>query len=388
MTKTLLSPQERFSKIRRFIYLFVIVGGLFHIFFPLVASADIFNNDVQDVYVEITENVKETNDILSQAFQFCQVSPYDIVDKISTITSNATIATAIHSASKTIALVVATLLLMVDFFRKTVNFEWASKWENILIFLVKIILIKQVVQNADVIIGYLYSGFNYINQQATGASPEFLPYGTETEYTIQIKETLFSSIQDNGFKAGWLNFWEDVGASSLNKNFTYIISQDAVKIFYPYATFPSNAAPIDFESHAFVNPTGSITFNATLEIVWLQVYFIVMKAIAYIIFVIAIGRVFELTVYTLFAPLPIATLASDITHDVAKNFIKNYIATVIQVAVIVLMFIVYSAVNEYFRSPEWAYMTHRTLLSFITLISLGLGVIKSGSWAKRICGIG
>ena len=48
--------------------MFVIVAGLMNIFFPTVAYAgtDIFNNDIQDVYVEITENVDEANDVLQK----------------------------------------------------------------------------------------------------------------------------------------------------------------------------------------------------------------------------------------------------------------------------------------------------------------------------------
>ena len=153
-------PMSRFEKIRRNIYLFVIIAGLMNIFFPVVAYAgtDIFNNDIQDVYVEITENVDEANDVMQKAFQFSQVSPYTVIN----MSTQTTVATNIINASRSLALIVAVLLLMVDFFRKTVNFEWSSKWENVLIFLIKIVVVKQVVQNADVIIGHIYSAFSTI----------------------------------------------------------------------------------------------------------------------------------------------------------------------------------------------------------------------------------
>ena len=110
-----------------------------------------------------------------------------------------------------------------------------------------------------------------------------------------------------------------------------------------------------------------------------------MKAIAYIIFVISIGRIFELAVYTIFAPLPIATFASDTTHDIAKGFLKNYVATVIQIAVIVCMFVVYVGVTSYIASGANG-LNNMKMMQFIALISLGLGVIKSGTWAKKITG--
>ena len=46
----LLSPKEKLRHFHRNIFIFIIVVGIFNIFFPLVAHADIFNNDVQDVY--------------------------------------------------------------------------------------------------------------------------------------------------------------------------------------------------------------------------------------------------------------------------------------------------------------------------------------------------
>ena len=105
----------------------------------------------------------------------------------------------------------------------------------------------------------------------------------------------------------------------------------------------------------------------------LQPLFLIMKAIAYIVFVIVIGRVFELSIYTIFAPLPLATFASDTTHEVAKNFLKNYIATVIQVAVIVMMFIVYAATDTYVVGQMAAQGgTKLKLINFIILCHWGL----------------
>lgn len=355
--------------------MFVILAGLINIFFPFVAHADVFGFEVQDVYVQITDNVRETNDILKRAFEFSQVSPYDIVNAIAgTVQGN--IAVAVRNATKSMALVVATILLLVDFFKKSITFEWSSKWENILIFLIKIIVVKQVVQNADTIVAYIYAGFQSINKAATGTSVDFLPYGTTTEYYMTIKQSFVEQA-----KKGWWDFWYDIGGGDVYNYYYYKISPEAVKMFYPSAVFPSST---DLGTNAFPEPTTAMMFMPTLEMVFIQPYFLVMKAIAYIVFVIAIGRVFELSVYTIFAPLPLVTFASDTTHDVAKNFIKNYIATVLQIAVIVIMFIIYVALNKYVVTA----FSGTKMLQLVVLIALGLGVIKSGAWSRKICGIG
>lgn len=371
-----ISPQSRIQKIRRFVYIFVIVVGLFNIFFPVIAHADIFNNEVQDLYAKITENVRETNDILRDAFDLCSTSPYTVINN-ATYNMQSGVSSAIHTACQTVALVVATLLLMVDFFRKSANFEWASKWENVLLFLVKIIVVKFVITNADVIVGRIYTAFNYINTQAIGARPSFLPYGSETTYTIKMDYGLFTKIKDQGlFKGVWS--YITAPAHGTTVNLRYVISQDAINIFYPDVSLLP-AGEYNYEDHPFA-PDNSI-IQPTLERLFLTPYFLAMKAIAYVIFVIAIGRMFELCIYLVFAPLPIATFASDTTSEVGKSFIKNFIACVIQVAIMVLMFVLYVAVTKYCMS---VYTT--PLLSLATLLSLGIGISKSGTWAKKICG--
>ena len=166
---------------------------------------------------------------------------------------------AIRTATQNLALIVAVLLLMVEFFRKTTNFEWSSKWENILIFLVKLIVVKQVVQNADLIVEYIYKGFNTINRAATSSTMDFLPAGHKVTYSISIGESLLKDVvQADHWYQGWIKFWEHVGAGETRHSYTYIISQDAVKMFYPHAVFPSGTS-VQFEDHAFGNPTTALT---------------------------------------------------------------------------------------------------------------------------------
>lgn len=231
---------------------------------------------------------------------------------------------------------------------------------------------KQVVQNADTIVAYIYALFQSINKVATGTSVDFLPSGNVLHYVFDVPyrgDTLF----EWAFSVIW---HEDISNM-------YDISMDSVRMFYPDAQFPAVGWYSGGE-FPFSSPTGSTTFIPLVESMLLQPYFWILKALAIIIFVITIGRVFELAVYTIFAPLPLVTFASDTTHDVGRNFIKNYIATVIQIAVIVIMFIVYVALNKYVVTA----FSSTKLIQFVTLGALGLGVIKSGAWSKKICGIG
>lgn len=359
------------SKFKIFIITVLVCFGIC-VAFSMTTSASLGDYEIQDLYQSITDNISETNRLLRKAFRFAQISPYDVINSISG-TEQGEIAINIRNASKSTALTVATLLLMVDFFRNSVSFEWSSKWENVLIFLIKIIAIKQVVQNADVIMSYIYAGFQYINNVATNTSAEFLPCDNKIVYNISVPYR-----GDNLFDWSASHLWH------VDIPYIYNISQDAVKIFFPDAMFPETGT-YNLNDYIFPIPVDRPSFTPLVENVLLQPYFIIMKAIAIIIFVIVIGRVFELSVYTIFAPLPLATFASDTTHDVAKNFIKNYIATVLQIAVIVVMFIAYVAINNYFNANGyWS----TKLIQLVELIALGLGVIKSGAWSKKVCGLG
>ena len=384
----------KLRKYRRIVYTAIIVFGLIQIFFPLVAHADLFGYQVPDVYDDITENCQETNDILTRAFSFSRLSPWKVLSYLTKADTTYTIADAVHKATQTMALVTATLLLMVDFFKKTVNFEWSSRWENLLIFLIKIIVIKQVVQNADTIMGYIYSMFDSINAAATGTCDEFLPIGKTRTFLVTVPQGTLEKMSK-----GWFEFWADEKMGNATNQITYHISENAIKMIYPNAELWEHAGVgVNELNQAFPVPKDG-KFFPLWEMARNHWLFIIMKAIAYIIFVIVIGRVFELTIYTIFAPLPLATFASETTNDVAKNFIKNYIATILQISVIVMMFVAFVATNR--AASAWLLQWNAdhppkapdtsnppwNILFFIELCALGLGVMRSGAWAKKICGV-
>ena len=368
--------------LRTKIYMFVLVAGIINILMPCVVHADVFGVEIQDVYVDITDNVRETNELLEKAYTVSMISPYDIFKKLS---SSSSMASNIHTASQTVALVVATLLLMVDFFRKSVTFEWSSRWENILLFLIKIIAVKQVVQNTDVIVSSVYALFNYINDQAIGGSAdtvEFLPYGKTIDYEFySIKEFLESAATP------WWNFLKIGNTETIAGHHHYIIAEDAVKMFYPDAVLPNAVSnEVKWGTINFPNPTGKVVFGATIEKIFMYPYFLFMKIISYFIFVVVIGRTFELCVYTLLAPLPLATFASEVTHDTAKNFLRNYIAVILQMTTIAAMFAVYVVMTEYFVTNAGGILKGTKMVELLILTSLALGVQKSGEWSRRLCG--
>jgi hypothetical protein len=384
------SRRFRWQKIslRTKIYGFIIVVLFFATVQPPAAAfeLDMFGFGVHDLYANITFNVRRTNATLNSAFDFAQTTPYQVIDGIAG-TAQGNVLTSIRNAIIAMSLVVATLLLMVEFFRKPINFDWSSKWENILIFLVKVIVVKQVVQNSDVIMGYVYAGFNTINDAAIGDGISLLPEGNMVNYYVR-HGAFQEYLHDIGAGLQLIFLGRDPGAMP---GISVDISHDAVRMFYPDAVFPAMDGATSYalrrSEFNVMLPASAAASTATVELTLLQPYFLVMHAVSLIVFVIIVGRVFELTLYTIFAPLPLSTFASEVTNDVGKNFIKNYIACVLQVAVIVVMFIVFVALQQYFAARTDGF-AGTTSIRFVVLISLGLSVVKSGAWAKKLCGIG
>ena len=97
----------------------------------------------------------------------------------------------------------------------------------------------------------------------------------------------------------------------------------------------------------------------------------------WVINLILIGRLFEIIVYTVISPIPLATFAGESWHDSAKAFIKSYAAVCLQGLVVIVMF--FSQVAELLGGTDSMGIT-------ITALALALGVAKSGQWARQAVG--
>ncbi len=109
---------------------------------------------------------------------------------------------------------------------------------------------------------------------------------------------------------------------------------------------------------------------------------LVLKGACWVISLILIGRLFEIVIYTAVAPIPLATVASDGWSDSFRTFLKGYAAVCLQAVIISIMFSAFSGISSL--------MTLRgsNLTITVTALSLALGVIKSGQWARTAVGMG
>ncbi len=238
------------------------------------------------------------------------------------------------SAIKAMALTLCVMFFLIDFFSKTLHLQWVT-WENVLMLFIKMVFAKVCVDNAELFTTMLYKGFNGFISAVSGTVSQF----------------------------------------------SFITGDNMTKAQY----FVSSS-----DARLIVNnvDAGFLNFQPLLMNLQISIQGLIMKIVMILANVVVIARLFELTVYTLIAPVPLSTFACDGLSDVGKGFLKSYAAVSLQAIVLAIMFLSYSAVNNALISGRIGStsLTLNGIMGLITTLTLAMGVMQSGAWSKRICG--
>lgn len=260
---------------------------------------------------------------------------------------NATVSgNAIIGAINSTAITLCVLFFLIDFFQKSLHLQWIT-WENVIMFFMKLIMAKLIVNNAGYILKIIQNGFNSL---------------LESVALGDVANKMFPHIAPPpGI--------EDATGNSFFVQYFFSSSIDGFEKIIQGSTSISTKAMI---------------YNVEVFIIGL-----IMKIVFIMTAIIVIARVFELLVYTAIAPIPLATLSCEGLQEVGKGFLKSFAAVCIQAAIIVLMIIIYTAMftnpsilNFDFFDPMWRAQVRLLLCTFI----FGAGVMQSGNWSKKICG--
>lgn len=109
---------------------------------------------------------------------------------------------------------------------------------------------------------------------------------------------------------------------------------------------------------------------------------LVIQAACWVISLVLIGRLFEVVIYMTVAPIPLATFAGEGWSDSAKTFLKGFAAVCLQSLIIIVMFNAFNGISEICADG------HNKLTMGVTALSLAMGVVKSGQWARTTVGMG
>ena len=246
----------------------------------------------------------------------------------------ASIPQEMKSAIAGVALTLIALFLLLDFIKKSTDLKWVT-WENVLMFFLKFIIAKVCVDNSEWLMSCIYNGFNSLTDMGLMVT-EIIPWNGDNK--------------------------------ALRYQF-FLSGADAGKL---------------------ISPPSIMWYDFTPVGLWLMVIVqsFLMKAIVAVTFIIVLARFMELTIYTIAAPLPLATFGSDGLQDIGKSYLKSYAACCIHAMVILLIFASYGALNTALSAYPNAMNSIGAggIMGLIKTFILGATIMKSEQWAKRICG--
>ena len=118
---------------------------------------------------------------------------------------------------------------------------------------------------------------------------------------------------------------------------------------------------------------------------WIQtlpislIMWIVIKVILLVVY----GRMIQIYIYTMFAPIPIATIAGEGFGDTAKNFLKDYAAVCLQGAVMIGGMALYGSILKSNLVDASIKGFGEILLMSVVLLFV---LVKSSDWSRKIIG--
>lgn len=302
-----------------------------------------------DVGKAIENSANSINDLFKQIFGFLTNSDIytSVINEVPDEVKSAIAATAIS---------ILGLIFIVNFLGKTLNLQWVT-WENVLMLLLQLLIAKICVQNSEWIMDKVQAGFSSMIQEVS-SDVDFIDMASKTSVTWE------TNIKNGAIGADTLTV--DVP----NGYFYFLDKEDAASAY-----------------HSYVDPdhkvkAGALDFSPAIAYIGVFVNSLIMKVILVIALIMMISRYMWLAVYTVAAPLSLATFAADETKDIGKSFIKSYVGVCLHAMVLLIICVSFGAVSSVLAEIP-------AVGSFIGLIktfAFGGMVMKSESVANKLCG--
>ncbi len=102
--------------------------------------------------------------------------------------------------------------------------------------------------------------------------------------------------------------------------------------------------------------------------------------------VIIFARVFEIIIYTMISPIPLSTFIGDEYKQIGMNFVKGFAAVCLQGVIIITVFIIFTQMSNLLTIFQDIGLASGSSGILFKSAALAIAVIKSGSWAKKMCG--
>lgn len=298
----------------------------------------------QFMYDYFGNTVDNLNDMYNTAIgMFSAINPFNLsgaivggsfsaADQLKNLMSN------ISDIVAGVAIQLCVLFFLIEFFRKSMDLQWV-KWENVLMFLLKLIFAKILIENSMAIMEWVYTVFN--------------------DLALRVNTAL--GVAGSGF----LNARPKSEDPMRSDCWNYFLSADEI---------------------AFYRDDGGLWgLSRVLKVVELSPAVFLAQGIMLVTGAVVFARVFEVMVYTMVAPIPLSSFSSEEHRQIGIGFIKSYAAVCLQALIIVVMFAAFAALSNELTHLSGTYASGAWGI-LLRVILLGMGVFKSGSWAKKLCG--
>lgn len=288
-------------------------------------------NDLKDFCVNAA---KELNEMFQTCIDIMNMSPFSIPAGSSGTSVNNIIDTVVGVVSGT-AMTLCVLFFLMEFAKKSLDLQWV-KWENVFLFLLRLIFAKVVVENSREIMEFVFDAF--------------------TGLTNSIQNSL-----TNTLGSGFL----DVSRGP--------------KLFL-------TDAEIELFNGDGVGDSGVwFGLDRLMKQIELMPSIFIAKGVIVVTAIMIFARMFEIMVYTMASPIPLSTFSNEEHRQIGIGFIKSYAAVCLQGLMIIVMFYTFSVMGDYIDSLNGTWLSGSFGILIRTLV-LGLGIFKSGSWSKKLVG--
>lgn len=269
---------------------------------------------------------------------FSRINPFDLSAAAGTGNHLTELMANVSEIVVGVALPLCTLFFLLEFFKKSTDLQWI-KWENIFLFMIKVIFAKIVLENSMEIMEWIYTVFNNlairVNTVLGVGGSGFLEVRSKADDPMRWDACRFFLTEEE------INFYRDDG--------------------------------------------GFWGLSRLLKIIELMPSIWIAQGVMMITGVIVFARVFEVMVYTMVAPIPLSSFSNEEHRQIGISFIKGYAAVCLQALMIVVMFAAFAALGNELDKLQDSYASGSWGI-LLRVILLGMGVFKSGSWSKKLCG--
>lgn len=269
---------------------------------------------------------------------FSRVNPFDLSAAAGTGNHLTELMANVSEIVVGVALPLCTLFFLLEFFKKSMDLQWV-KWENIFLFMIKVIFAKIILENSMEIMEWIYTTFNNL--------------------AINVNTAL--GVSGNGFL-------------EVRSKVDDPIRWDACRLFLTQE-----------ECEFYRDDGGFWGLSRLLKIIELMPSIFIAQGVMLVTGVVIFARVFEVMVYTMVAPIPLSSFSSEEHRQIGISFIKSYAAVCLQALMIVVMFAAFAALGNELDALQNSYASGSWGI-LLRVILLGIGIFKSGNWAKKLCG--